>query len=395
MSDQAIKLTKRNTKEENQDVIKECVKTNETRVKLKESIQKKLGFDIDDEKAFPVRDRGFSWSKVEDKLQEADSASSFPQVLRAGVQNIMNAAYETVETTFDEWAHVVQSNKDTELYAPLHGIQFPREVGRQETYPETPAAGLDIKLVNRKYGQIFSVEKELLDDDQTGQFQKQVSLIGEYLKLVLEVLVYGKLASVASMQYANMSVPASETAPSYEASWPWSTALRGGGATKPASFGAPIQANIRSAQIALMNQKNLLGLKMMINPNRLLVGPTYHFDLAVLLNSAYYPSVQGTAGTTGTNFAINPLKGLFNLTVSRFMFKNDGTVDGTSTAWYLVDDSKPWMICQIREAASVVAENPASGQSFDRDIIRFKGYTRANADILDSRFAYQGSDGSV
>src|ERR1700690_1290442 len=187
----SVKLTRRNSREENEKTLRECVKENESYVKLQESLKRKIGLDITDEKSFPVLDKRFSWKKAEEKLQEADAASSHPELLRAGVQTIINAAYETVETTFEDWAHVIQSSKDTELYAPLQGIQFPREVGRQETYPETPSAGLDIKLVNRKYGQIFSVEKELLEDDQTGQMQKQVSLIGEYLKLVLEVLVYG------------------------------------------------------------------------------------------------------------------------------------------------------------------------------------------------------------
>jgi phage major head subunit gpT-like protein len=319
----------------------------------------------------------------------------FPQVLRAGVQLIADSAYQTVDTTFEDWAHVVQSNKDTELYAPLHGISFPKEVGRQETFPESAAAGLDIKLVNRKYGQIFGVEKELMDDDQTAQFQKQASLIGEYLKLVLEVLCYGKLASVSGMAYAGMSIPVSETQPSTESTYPWSTALRGGGANRPSSYGALSQANIQSAQIALMNQKNLLGLKMMINPNRIIISPAKHFDLSVLLNSAYYPSGAATAGAVGGAFAINPMKGLANATVSRFMFANDGTVSGNSTAWYLCDDSKPFFVAQVREAASVIQENPASGQSFDRDIIRFKGQTRCNADFIDPRFIYQGNDGSV
>jgi hypothetical protein len=40
-------------------------------------------------------------------------------------------------------------------------------------------------------------------------------------------------------------------------------------------------------------------------------------------------------------------------------------------------------------------ENPQSGRSFDSDTIRFKATTRFNADFIDPRFFWAGSNGSV
>jgi phage major head subunit gpT-like protein len=365
-------------------------------VKLTESIQRRHGFNfLTDTEKFPVRESGFSWKSVLSKLEEADSATSFPQVLRAGVQNIANEAYKTVPTSYEDWVTVVNSDKDTELYAPIQGIGFPRQVGRQELYPEVSAAGLDISLKNRKYGTMFAVEDELIQDDQTGQFQKQAALLGEYMKLLVEALVYGKLASVSGMKYAEFDIPVCETKPTDESTYPWTQTFVGGGANRPASYGVLNQANIQSAKIALLNQKNKLGLKMAVDGSRIIHGPKYVFDSAILMNSAFYPSGAATAGSTGGAFAINPLKGLADITVSRFMFKNDGTVDGTSNAWYLVDDSKPWFIVQLREAMAVLQEAPNAGDSFNRDVVRFKVRMRGNADFIDSRFAWQGNDGSV
>lgn len=370
----------------------------------RESFRKKFGFDFADRKKFPVMEDGFSWQKVAQKLgsptvdavlKEADSSSTFVQVLRAGIQSIVNSSYETVDTTFESWSTTVNSTKDTEPYAPLHGVSFLAEVGKQEIYGESRAAGLDLKLKNRKYGTLYAVEKELLEDDQTGQFAKQAGLLGEYAKLAIEAIVYAKLNGIAGT-YANLSIPATETKPSYEANYPWSTSLRGGGKNRPASFGVLNQANIQAGFIGLMNQLNLLGLKMNVDPKRLVIGPKYRFDAAVLLNSSFYPSVpSGTAGAVGSTFAINTLESIAALTISRFMFDNVGGSTGTSSAWYLMDDSKPWFVNQIRQAAEVTQENPNAGQSFDRDIIRFKLSLRANADHIDPRFAWQGSDGSV
>jgi hypothetical protein len=144
-----------------------------------------------------------------------------------------------------------------------------------------------------------------------------------------------------------------------------------------------------------MNQKNLQGIKMQVKPKRLILSPNKQFDASVLLNSAYYPSGAATAGAVGGAFAINPIKGILDMTVSRFVFKNDGTVNGDSGAWYIVDDSKPWFILQMRETPVVVAEAKNTGADFEQDVIRHKSRCRMNADVLDARFAWQGNDGSV
>jgi phage major head subunit gpT-like protein len=187
----------------------------------------------------------------------------------------------------------------------------------------------------------------------------------------------------------------SETQPTSEANYPWSQALVGGGKNRPAAYGALNQANIQEGIIALMNQKNLQGIKMMVKPTRLLIGPKLSFDAAVLMNSSYYPSGAAAAGNVGGAFAINPLKSILDITVSRFMPKNDGTMDGDSKAWYIVDDTHPWFVLQLREAISLKQENPDAGQSFDFDVIRWKARMRGNADFIDPRFAWQGNDGSV
>lgn len=399
-----IRLFGRNTREQNVKVQESALWTNREIKDLRESVKRKYGFDFgiaeQAEKHLPVNSPSFSWNSVAQKLgtslREADNASGFAQVLRAGVQLQVNSMYATVPTTHEEWVHVVQSNKDTELYAPLQGISFLSEVGRQEIFPESKAMGLDIKLKNRKFGQVYPVERELLEDDQTGQFSKLPGLMAQYAKIALEVYCMGKLASVSGAAYSTLSIPISETKPSTEATYPWSQTLVGGGANRPASFTVITQAGVQAGFVGLRNQKNLLGLKMMVDPDRILVGPNSEFDAKVLLHSGYYPSVpSATVGAVGTNFAYNPVQGIANLTVSRFMFKNDGTVSGDSKAWYLMDSKVPWFILQLRNPAEVLQEAPNAGDSFNRDIIRYRLEVRMNADHIDPRFAWQGNDGSV
>lgn len=363
----------------------------------REAFKKAFGVDPLDNEKFPVLQEGFSWKKLREKLslREADTSSANVQFLRAGVQSITNALYEATPVSYNDWVTTVQSSRDTELYAPNQGVSFPRQVGPSEFYPEVATASLDLKLKNYKFGSVYALEMELLEDDQTGSFQKQAGMMGEYMKVLTEVLVMGKLASVANMQYIDYKIPVSETKPSNESTYPWSTALVGGGANRPGTYTILTQAAVQAGFVGLMNQKNLQGIKMLVQPNRLLVGPNQQFDAAVLMHSSYYPSGAAAAGAVGGAFAINPIHSIADVTVSRFMFKNDGTVAGDSKAWYLLDDSKPWFVLQLREAVSVIQEATNAGASFNLDIVRFKARSRMNADFIDPRFAWQGNDGSI
>lgn len=398
--DSKIQLpSRRNSPELNKKMLERAAWGSKEMKKFRETIQARFRFDMKDEKKFPAHDPSFSINQfIEKAMRETNSASGYAQLLRAGIQTVVNRMYSTVETTFEQWTHTTQSTRDTELYAPLHGMTFPGEVGPGEKYIESTALGLDLKLKNRKYGEMFPVEKELIEDDQTGQFHGLVGDMAEYAKQVLEVIVYGKLASVSNMQYSNLRVPVTETKPSDEANYPYASSaapLIGGGLTRPVAFGAMNQTNIQNGIIAQKNQLNLLGLKMNVMTDTILHSPFYAFDIGVLLNSSYYPSGAAATGSTGGAFAINPIKGIVAPIESRFMFDQNGSVSNNSKAWYLLDKKKPWFIVQIREAASVTQENPDSGESFDRDVYRWKLSLRANADFIDPRFVWQGSDGSV
>lgn len=403
MSQKAKILGMRNSPEQNRKVIERALWTNPHVKHMRETIQRGYGIDIRDKDQtmkeggkFPVLVDGFNFGAMQAKLTEADAVTGFLPLTRAGVQTMVNSSYQTTPSTWEEWAHVETSDKEEELYAPLQGIGFPQEVGRQEKYPESGAMGLDIKLRNRKYGEMYPVEKELLMNDQTGQIKNMAALMTDYAKIVVEVIVYAKFLSPSGgCSYAGLKVGVSETQPASESAYPWSTALVGGGATKPASYGAFSSPNFSAALIALAGQLNILGLKMAINPDRLLVGLKYKFDAATILNSAFYPAGAQAAGVTGGAFSSNPLKGICDLTVSPYMFDNSGAIPAASKAWAVMDSKRPAFLVQMREPASVVQENPESGASFERDIIRQKLSMQLNADFIDPRFFYLGSDGSV
>lgn len=367
---------------------------------FRETMLRQHKTDVRDATKWPMGlDQNFSWDSFKKKImKETNVSSANTQLLRAGVQTAVNNMYPAVPTTYDQWAHVIQSNKNTELYAPLNAMSFVEQVGEGERYAESNVVGLDIQLNNKKFGEVFPVTFELIDDDQTGQFGQKVSDMADYAAQLWEVWSYGKLASnAAGSTYGKLVVPASETKPSYESNYPYTTAaspFRGGGSNKPASFTVVTQAAVQAGFTALEEQLNLQGLKMAVKPDTIVVGPPSRWSLATLLNSNFYPSGAASAGGIGGALAINVLEGIAKPVISRFMFNNSGS-SANSFAWYIMDTSKPWFVVQMREAAKITQENPETGAGFDRDIYRWKLSSRGNADFIDPRFVYQGNDGSV
>ena len=396
MSDEKrIELGVRNSAERNLKVREKAAWGSPEMIAFRESM-KRFGMDMRDRAKMPMGiDPDFSWSEFKKKtMKESNSASANAQLLRAGVQTAVNNLYPAIKTTHEQWTHTIQSSRDTELYAPLNALSFLEETGEGEKYAESSVVGLDIKLRNKKFGQMFPVSFELMDDDQTGQFALKVQDMAMYAAQLWEVYSYGKLNSISGgSKYGRLVVPASETKPASESVYPWSTAMVGGGATK-SSAAAMNQANIQLAFTALENQLNLQGLKMAVAPDTIIASPFYRWTLATLLNSNFYPSGAAAAGAVGGALAVNVLQGIANPVISRFVFDQNGATT-SSKAWYVLDSSKPAFVSQIREAAKITQENPEAGAGFERDIYRWKLTVRGNADFIDPRFFFQGSDGSV
>jgi hypothetical protein len=389
--------------ERNQKVIADVCKNSEENKRFAEAMKRDYGIDIWDEEKFPVSNESFSFKKMRESLskrmKEADVSSSFPQLLRAGVLALGAKGYQMQETTFEQWVKVVPSKRDTELYAPSHGVSFPNQVAQGQIYPEVGAATLNLSLKNYKYGAIYAATKEMVNDDQTGQIIEGATQLGAYLKILTEVLCYGKLASVSNMQYADYKIPVSETKPDGVTTYPWATAAQafpGGGYTRPDTYAAPGVSTFNDARVALLNQKNLQGLKMGIQGDTIIHGPKIAVEVATLLNSQFYP-INSTVGAVGGLGSINPIKGLFTPIESPFVFKNDGTVNGDSKAWYVTSRKIQGaaFVMQLRDAVMLEQENPSSGKSFEQDIIRYKGSMRGNADFVEARYFWQGNNGSV
>jgi phage major head subunit gpT-like protein len=309
------------------------------------------------------------------KLREANAATAFPQLLRAGVQQFMFDAYKQVAVVYPDIVRSVNSDKAEELYAPLYGAELPKEVKPGQGFEDSRLQGLDTRVRNTKFGRILGVERELVDDDQTGQIIQRASQMGERIRYVEEQAVMNALLAGT-----------------------FNTTI-GNTGSSGAQLGQP---PLETATIALHKMKDPLGNLIMVQPDTLLVSPSDEFNAAKLLQSALQPSVPGAAGQTantassggtGWTMTTNPLQGLYALKVSRFLPSSLDTVkglDGTNGAWLLLQ-SKTSLVFQDRDPLEVMQENPQAGESFNHDVYRYRTRRRFASALIESRYVYRGN----
>ena len=333
---------------------------------LRESIKVKQGFDPDGIEWGKAEYTPGFWKKLEEAtgetLREANVSSSLGQLFRYGIQHFMFDAYKSVPVVYPDWVQVRPSANRQEWYAPLYGAEIPEEVAPGGKFNDSQVKGLDTVLINKKAGRILGIQRELFDDDQTGQIIQRASKLGERMRYREEFDVVTALRA-----------------------GPYSTAL----GNTPSSPAVLKQAGLEAADIALQSIRDPLGNRMLVTPSVLVCGSSDKFNAAKLLNSSLQPSVPGASGEnignaasqgTGWTMTINPLQGLYQLSVSRFLGIND---------WFLMEPRTSFPF-QERDPLENVQENPQSGASFERDEYRWRVRRRYQTALIESRYVYAG-----
>lgn len=330
------------------------------------------------------------------RLKE-NAETTFGQFLRAGVQTLAADYfnYSAAKTVYQDIVDIRTSNKAAEFYAPMYGIEIPREIGVDGKYAESRMHATDSMMVNRKFGRLYKFQQELWDDDQTGEIRRKAAQMGEGMRILQE------LYFVARLSAEKMTFPEGVTvrAPQLLGANVYKDDLWGtvGGikyGNRPTANNVMLTAKaIEDAHISFMNARDPHGRRILVEPSVLIVSGQDSFNAARLLNSTLHPSVpsvsnqgtdaaQFTGGATGWTMATNPLKGLYSLKISRYL----------PAYYWFIGEPKKGLILQEREPMSVVQENPLSGESFSRDMYVFRVKARWEMDWIvgANNFWYKG-----
>lgn len=334
------------------------------------------------------------------EMGEATSASALGQLMRAGVQVFANNLYLRTAVSWPEYISEVASNKRQEFYAPLDQSLLPTQNRPQQPYKESKVTGQDIELINKKFMGGESFERELWDDDQTGQIRTRANALGKGQRLIEEIYVAGRMMGLTDYTIANFVVPASNwrgyNSLGTAISTPYATNLYDAThGNRPGSYAALNVITFKQGVAALMNALDQNGIKILVQPNHLVVSTQDAINTRTLVESDFWPAVQGLSGqqnNTATSGSLsgmgakNVFKGLVSFSVN-FYFKD--------WAWNLTEKKSEAAAFQRRDPMEIVQENPLSGASFEQDVMRYRSRSRWEFDYIDPRFFWLGNDGSV
>jgi hypothetical protein len=364
---------------------------------LRESIQRHVKVDAQEFESLLESDN-FSWKRLREnlesnsgKLREATSESAFGQLLRYGVQHFMFDAYKNVDDfVYTDLVTSRPSSNRQEWYAPLFGVEIPRDVPTGGAFEDSRISGLDVEVVNKKVGRMFTVERELIDDDQTGQVQQRAEGLGARLRYKEEADVMGVDVFTLNPLGRGITGVAAQS---------YTTAI----GNRPTEFLKLSQAGLESADISLHNMLDPLGNRILVKPSLLLTCPAEKFNAAKLLNSALQPSVPQTVtsgsgatttsffqgGLTGWNATVNPLQGLYTLKISRWLPTGTDGAGVTAGYWYLMEP-KTSIVWQDRDPLELLMEARDAGRSFERDEYRWRLRRRYATAVIEYRYIFEG-----
>ena len=336
------------------------------------------------------------------KLREAMPETALAFLLRKGVQTLANDWYIVVPKEWQDYALTASSDSVAEWYAPLYGSSVAGRVIRGERFPEGKIIGEDSVLVNQKFGLIESFDRELFDDDQTGQIRQRAARLGQSMAVTENA--YAALRFIgAAGTYANLIVSASNytttTVLGAPVTGPWSKILHDTFGNRPNPYVALGLNPLKQAWSELLNALDPQRNKIIVNPNTLLHSSMDALHAPLLVSPPagvpYYPAVIGAAGSTASTagsgfpggvFGANPFMGLgIKPVLARFL---------PNWAWALGERAKGF-VWQERNPLEVIQEAPASGAAFEVDAFRFRSRRRFEADWVGggSRLWWLGNPG--
>ena len=349
-------------------------------------------------------------------FREANSETALGFLVRKGVQTAANDWYQTAARAWQDYCRTASSTTVAEWYAPLYPSVIADRVDRGQEFPEGRVIGEDSHLVNQKFGLIEAFDRELFDDDQTGQIRQRAERLGGSMAITESVWSSSRFVGT-SRTYANVTVPASGYSTTdingTAVTTPFSATLYGSASgNRPSSYGILGMGSIKIGYIQLLNAVDPLQNKIITNPNCLLVSSQDKINADLLLAPGGYPAVIGqSAGTTdpgtlgGTGIATTATQGVLAGFPGGYGSPNPFAGMGIKVCLerYLADsvwafgEAGKGLIFQERDPLEIVQEGPNTGASFSFDAIRFRSRRRFEVDWVGggSRFWYLGSDGSA
>jgi hypothetical protein len=306
-------------------------------------------------------------------LLEANTESVFGWLLRSSIQDFANDVYNDLPVIYPNFVTMIESRRFSEVYGGLYRPALPKLVDAGEPFQETTFKGFEREIRNFKFGHIEKFERELFDDDQTGQIRTRAANLGEGFRIFEEIYVMNRLFGRATTE-EGVEVPAS----TYNNGVVFDYATLG---NRLQTYLRLTAASLEAAHVAARKMVDPLGRKFLTIPTVLITSPMDEFTAWTLVNSPW--QAWNTSGSY--SHMVNPLQGRYSVFASPFI---------RDYAW-MIGDPKRGFVFQRRDPMEIIQENPASGGGFRTEVYAFRARERFEADWIEPRFVVLGNDGSV
>lgn len=306
-------------------------------------------------------------------LREAAVVSEFPQLLRDGLKAILFDSYNSLPTTYDQWVRTESSNKPAEDWLELARLGTLPIVAESDPYPEAEGAvDRTVRIVNNKYGMIFSITEEMIKFDRVNMIKQYPQDMGAAAKTTIEEQAYAVLSNAAN--YTRNSTTGDNDI---------------GANTAATTFSA---TGLLTAYTTLGTMKDRRsGRYLNIMPDTLIVTPSLEWAAKQLLlsDSLVRASANNAAEVYGTGQA-NVVRGAVKtIIVTPWL--------GTSYQWVLMQKNRP-VVMQEVEPLQLLIDDVRTVQNeayFVYDKIRYRVRVWFGVGMLNDRFCFFSSSTSA
>lgn len=291
------------------------------------------------------------------------STSDFPYILADVVNKSIGIGYQAAPVTYPLWTRSVPFSDFKTRYVPrLSSVPDPSAVTETSEIPEVALSEDQESYGIVTYGNIVSITRKTLINDDLGAFTRVPMMMGNALRRKFQKIVSTIVNEGASSDY-NMN----DGNPLFDAT----NHLNYG--TSGTAFG---ETTLAAAWTAMAKQTGLGGERISVTPRWLLIPPDLYIAARKLLEST------GSVTTEQNSGVINPLRGLVTPIVDPFMV--DATSNGT-TAWALVADNSQIDTVEVGLLNGVDAPAVEEQEGFEVLGMRFRIYAEFGAKAIDWR----------
>ncbi len=305
-------------------------------------------------------------------LTEAMTTSTFPDLLRQGLQFDAWTSYNETPATYPAFARVVESSKQQEEYLLDSPAGLLPIVHEGEPYPEAQVTLEGGKIIrNYKRGMIMSVTVEMQKFDQVGKVRELGDLMGRAARLGEEQDVMTAITDTNNYTRTSTAGDNDET-------------VGNGANTQNLTFSP---ANLIVAFNILRTMKDRkTGVYLNVMPNTLIVTPKLWWAAQQLIQSPESMRVGGN--TTNEVYGTGTTNSFFNV-ISTIIVSPQF---GNGYQWALLEAGRGVVFQRVEPVQVLLeGENAASKGYFERDLLRYRVRNWYGAGVKDERFLFYSS----